>query len=134
MLSDPKLVVAKGYDELAHEYLGRYVLSTVRDAWLDALISALPEEISYVLDLRCGAGVPVAKRLNELGHSVLGVDGSARQKSLARANVPDANFLHGDMTTIELAGGVFYGIVAFYSITMSRRLSRAGFSVAWQLG
>jgi SAM-dependent methyltransferase len=113
---DPKHVVATGYDGIASLYLARYASSTVRDAWLDALIGYLPKPHSHVLDLGCGAGVPVAQRLAALGHGVLGIDGSARQIELARSNVPRATFLQADMTTVELAESSFDGVAAFYSI------------------
>jgi len=117
MQPDPKHVVATGYDEIASRYLARYSSSAVRDAWLDALIGYLPEQCSHVLDLGCGAGIPVAKRLAALGHDVLGIDGAARQIELARANAPQASFLWADMTTVELAESSFDGVAAFYSIT-----------------
>jgi SAM-dependent methyltransferase len=114
---DPKIIVAKGYDEIADEYLRQYSSSAVRESWLDTLVEALPNEKSVVLDLGCGAGVPVPKRLVELGHRVVGIDGSARQLALARANVEAAEFIHADMTAVELPEASFDGVAAFYSIT-----------------
>jgi len=55
-----------------------------------------------------------------LRHSVfpvLGIDGSARQIQLARSNVPTAEFLQADMTTVQFAPASFDAISAFYSIT-----------------
>ncbi|HEX3419255.1 MAG TPA: class I SAM-dependent methyltransferase [Stellaceae bacterium] len=54
-----------------------------------------------MLDLGCGAGVPVALDLIALGFKVSGVDASARQKERARCNVPQAQFIRAEMTTIE---------------------------------
>jgi len=116
MEQDPKTLAAEGYDAVADTYVIRFLSSTVRNAWLDELIAALPER-AHVLDLGCGAGIPVAARLAELGHDVIGVDGSARQIELARAHVPSATFLHADMTRVDLAENIFEGISAFYSIT-----------------
>lgn len=116
MASNPKELVARGYDAVADTYLGRFSSSAVRDAWLAEFVALLPDK-AHVLDLGCGAGVPVAERLVELGHGVTGVDGSARQIRLARAHVPGATFLHADMTDIELPVVSFDGVAAFYSIT-----------------
>jgi SAM-dependent methyltransferase len=116
MKPDPKKLVAQGYDAIADAYIGHFLSSKVRDAWLDELIAALPEG-ARVLDLGCGAGIPVALRLANLGHDVIGVDGSARQVQLARAHVPNATFLHADMTSVDLHDAMFDGIAAFYAIT-----------------
>lgn len=115
MKADPKALVAKGYDAVAQDYLDRFLASTVREAWLARFAAALPEKAT-VLDLGCGAGIPVAARLADLGHSVIGVDSSARQIALARSLVPGATFLRADMTRVGLPNASFDGIAAFYSL------------------
>jgi SAM-dependent methyltransferase len=50
-------------------------------------------------------------------HTVVGVDGSAGQISLARDNVPAAEFIHADMTAVDLPARSFDAVAAFYSIT-----------------
>src|SRR5690348_9351817 len=97
MTDDPKSIVATGYDLIGEGYLERCGRSSVRDQWLEKLISLLPTK-SRVLDLGCGSGVPVARELARRGHDVVGIDGSARQLSSARLNVPNAHFIHADMT------------------------------------
>lgn len=132
MAPNPKQLVARGYDAVADAYLGRFSSSAVRDAWLAGFVALLPGK-ARVLDLGCGAGVPVARRLVALGHDVTGVDGSARQVGLARAHVPAAAFLHADMTGVELPAASFDGVAAFYSIThvpaaeQERLLARIGY-------
>jgi SAM-dependent methyltransferase len=116
MITDPKSLVATGYDAIAEGYLERYGSSLVRDQWLGKLIALLSRN-SRVLDLGCGAGVPVARELATRGHEVVGIDGSARQISFARLNVPNAHFIHADMTHVEIATASFDAVAAFYSIT-----------------
>jgi cyclopropane fatty-acyl-phospholipid synthase-like methyltransferase len=116
MTRNPKSVVARGYDIVAGSYLERYGRSRVRDRWLDELIARLPEG-ARVLDLGCGAGVPVARQLMEHGCDVVGVDGSISQIELARRNVPAAEFIHADMTDVNFVSASFDAIAAFYSIT-----------------
>jgi SAM-dependent methyltransferase len=116
MTDDPKSIVAIGYDLIAEGYLERYGRSQVRDQWLGKLISLLPTK-SRILDLGCGSGVPVARELARCGHDVVGIDGSARQLSLARLNVSNAHFIHADMTRVEVAPLSFDAVAAFYSIT-----------------
>ena len=69
-----------------------------------------------VLDLGCGAGIPVSRRLAEKA-AVVGVDISAGQIALARQNVPEAHFIHADMMAIEFPHASFDGIGAFFSLT-----------------
>jgi SAM-dependent methyltransferase len=116
MTADPKRLVASGYDGITERYLARYGASTVRDHWLAELLKRLPAQ-GRVLDLGCGAGVPVASALAAAGHAVVGIDGSAAQISLARDNVPAAEFIEADMTEVDFPAQSFDAVAAFYSIT-----------------
>jgi SAM-dependent methyltransferase len=116
MNDDPKSLVAAGYDVIAEGYMARFGRSQVCDQWLKKLIALLPGN-ARVLDLGCGPGVPVARELVACGHDVVGIDGSARQLSFARLNVPDAHFIQADMTQVEIAPTSFDAVAAFYSIT-----------------
>jgi SAM-dependent methyltransferase len=69
-----------------------------------------------VLELGCGAGIPMTAALAE-AREVTGVDISATQIALARQNVPSAAFLHADMTAVEFEPRSFDAVVAFYSLT-----------------
>jgi SAM-dependent methyltransferase len=51
------------------------------------------------------------------GRDVTGVDISATQVELARRNVPEATFLHADMTQVAFEPTSFDAVVAFYSLT-----------------
>src|ERR1051325_683674 len=116
MTGDPKALVATGYDVIAETYLERYGRSKVRDYWLKELIARLPPR-ARVLDLGCGAGLPVAGSLAARGFIVTGVDGAARQVELARRNVPGAEFIQADITAIPLSPAAFDAVAAFYSVT-----------------
>jgi SAM-dependent methyltransferase len=116
MTPDPKIIVAQAYDQIAEIYLRRFGVSAVRQFWLDQLIARLPTGVR-VLDLGCGAGLPVARDLRDRGFVVTGIDGSRRQIELARGNVPGATFIQADMTSAEFAAASFGAVTAFYSIT-----------------
>ncbi len=113
---DPKAIVPQGYDRIADAYLARFGQSTVRDAKFAGLLKKLPAGAT-VLDLGCGAGDPVARELVAHGFRVTGVDASLGQIERARRNVPEASFVHADMTSVQLPAGSFDAISAFYSIT-----------------
>jgi SAM-dependent methyltransferase len=110
----PERVVAEGYDRVADRYLAWSVNGPTRLAYLDRLLRMLPDG-SDVLELGCGAGEPVARRLSE-HHRVTGVDLSPEQISRARTSVPDADFFIGDMTQLVFEPRSFDAVVAFYSI------------------
>jgi ubiquinone/menaquinone biosynthesis C-methylase UbiE len=117
MDANPRRLVAAGYDEIADAYLERFGVSIVRQKWLGRLVESLRPEGSKVLDLGCGAGVPVARDLAALGHSIIGVDGSAQQIMRARRNVPAAAFIEADMCEVEFEAASFDAVGAFYSMT-----------------
>jgi len=108
--------VESGYDRMAEQYLATkdpedpLALAALKD-----LAPLLPSEAA-VLDLGCGAGVPVTRWLAERGFAVTGVDVSARQLELARRNIPEGTFLKADMTEVVFAPETFYAVVAFHSI------------------
>jgi SAM-dependent methyltransferase len=114
---DPRRVVAEGYDAVAERY---YAWSDARPSatrrrWLAKALERIPAGAD-VLDLGCGGGVPMTRAL-AAGRQVTGVDISARQIELARAAVPEATFIHADMTGLELAQASFDAVVAFYSLS-----------------
>jgi cyclopropane fatty-acyl-phospholipid synthase-like methyltransferase len=111
-----KRVVEEGYDRMAESYLGS------KDPVDPTTLAALEEVVrtlqpgAAVLDLGCGAGVPVTRWLADRGFAVTGVDFSARQLELARRLVPAANLIKADMTEVDFPPGSFDAAVAFYSI------------------
>ena len=122
---DPKRVVAAGYDAMAERYLAWSDLrpSAARLRYL-ALADALIPAGADVLDLGCGAGIPMTATL-AVGRTVTGVDISAAQIALARANVPSATFLQTDLATLDFPSGSFDAVVAFYSLTHIPRAEHA---------
>jgi 2-polyprenyl-3-methyl-5-hydroxy-6-metoxy-1,4-benzoquinol methylase len=107
--------VESGYDRMAEQYLAS------RDPYDPLALTALEDLASLptgaaVLDLGCGAGVPVTRWLADRGFTVTGVDVSARQLELARTNVPDGTFLKADMIELAFAPESFDAVVAFHSI------------------
>jgi 2-polyprenyl-3-methyl-5-hydroxy-6-metoxy-1,4-benzoquinol methylase len=108
--------VESGYDRMAEQYLAtKDPEDPLALVALEDLASLLPSEAS-VLDLGCGAGVPVTRWLADRGFAVTGVDVSARQLELARKNVPEGTFLKADMTELAFAPESFDAAVAFHSI------------------
>jgi SAM-dependent methyltransferase len=112
-VDDPKRVVAAGYDAIAETYRDWAEADTwPRLEWL-ALLEAELDDDSAVLELGCGAGVPVTLRLAKR-HRVTAVDLSARQVELARENAPGATCLQADALALELAEASFDAVVSLY--------------------
>ena len=112
---DPKQVVERGYDQMAHDY-ARLEGATEwpRMRWLNKVLSRLPSG-SSILDLGCGSGVPADIEISK-EHRVTGVDISQTQISLARQNVPAGDYIHADAGSVEFAASSFDAVVSFYTL------------------
>lgn len=115
MQSEPKRIVAEGYDRVANVYM-HWRERTPKQritTYLDRVTELLPNG-ARVLDLGCGGGVYsgyLASRFD-----VIGVDISSGQVDLARKLVAGAAFLLGDMSSLAFRPGTFDAIIAVYSI------------------
>jgi cyclopropane fatty-acyl-phospholipid synthase-like methyltransferase len=114
-VSDVSRVVADGYDAIAARYLAWSSNAPVRLRYLDLLLELLPESAD-VLELGCGAGEPVTRRLAER-HRVMAVDVSAAQLELAAQNAPGAQLILADMAEVSFAPGSFDAVASFYALT-----------------
>jgi len=143
----PKGLVEAGYDRIADSYLAsKGPLEPATGALLEALTRGLAPG-ARVLDLGCGAGVPVTRWLAER-FTTVGVDFSARQLALARRHAPGAALVRADMGALEFAPGSFDAAVACYSIihlpreaqpALIARIARwlkpgAAFLATWAIG
>ena len=109
---DARRRVAHGYDRMAEPY------ARARSPGLPPLLEAFAnglEDGAPVLDLGCGAGVPITAWLARR-FAVTGVDSSARQIALARQNVSGASLIHQDMIEARFPDASFALIIAAYSI------------------
>lgn len=124
-MNDPKQIVRDGYDRIAVRYLAwsGQAPSPERRRALDYVLGLLPGG-AEVLELGCGAGLPVTQALAQRCR-VTGVDISAAQIALARRHVPNATFLQADMLALDLPPAAFDAVVAFYALTHVPRAEHA---------
>jgi SAM-dependent methyltransferase len=122
---DPASIVADGYDRIGERYLEWSALrpSPARTSALELADQLIPAGAD-VLELGCGAGIPMTARL-AAGRRLTGIDVSPEQIRRARRNVPAATFAVADMTTYTADVGSFDAVVAFYSITHVPRDAQA---------
>jgi SAM-dependent methyltransferase len=121
--ADSVRLVADGYDRIARRYLSWSATAPVRLRYLGRLLDLLMDG-SDVLELGCGAGEPVTRRLAER-HRVVAVDISATQLALAAGNAPTATLLLADMTEVSFKPRTFDAVVAFYALTHVPRARHA---------
>jgi SAM-dependent methyltransferase len=114
-VTDPRAqLVADGYDAMIDtwESWKGLIEDDPREAWTDDLVARLPRG-ARVLELGCGGGTRETEQL-AARFRLTGVDLSERQLERARRRVPDATFVLGDLTQIELAPAAFDAVVSYY--------------------
>lgn len=115
MTRDFVKIVERGYNRIARDYLAWREEEPLlfRDELQD-LADCLPPN-SMVLDVGCGAGVPVVLFLSGK-FRVTGVDISSEQLTLARRRVPHATFLQQDMVSLDVPPNSFNAITCLYAL------------------
>jgi ubiquinone/menaquinone biosynthesis C-methylase UbiE len=109
-------IVRDGYDVIAETYHGsRLAREEVNRTWLDELRPMLPSS-GQVVDLGCGAGVPITRYFADHGYDVTGYDLSGEMLRLARENVPSARFEQASMLDLEFPDESIDLILSFFAI------------------
>lgn len=114
MSTDPKQIVATGYDAIADRFADwqAQIVGSTRDERVAALLAALPGSAD-VLELGCGAGVDSTLLLADRAR-LLGVDISSEQIRRARRQVQNAEFICADLSDVEFADASFDAVVSIY--------------------
>lgn len=107
---DPKYIVRSGYNHCARIYSENRRLDDSDQ--LIPLLNILPEG-SSVLDIGCGAGLPITEKLAER-YQVTAVDISESMINLAQANLKQVKFLRGDISELKLGKNMYDAAVAIF--------------------
>jgi ubiquinone/menaquinone biosynthesis C-methylase UbiE len=113
-MNNPEELVRESYNKIAgvyHNQRDKFRNDDVLNSFASLLTSG-----SEVLDMGCGAGVPVAQFLVKTGYKVTGIDFSSSMIELAKVNVPEAAFIEMDMRKLDFDDASFDGIIALYSL------------------
>ncbi len=115
--------VSSSYDSVAAEYAAQFVDELSNKPFDRRLLDEFAARVAdrgVVCDLGCGPG-HVARYLADRGVRVCGIDLSEAMVALARARNPDVSFDQGDARHLDVGGGSWAGIVAFYSLIHLQR-------------
>lgn len=112
---------ASGFDAIGVHYDESFPHKEGQVACTELLLEGLPAG-ARVLDAGAGTGLPTARRLVDAGCAVTCVDFSATMLDLARANVPEAAFIHGDILDVPDDPGRYEAVTAFFSLLMLPRM------------
>ena len=111
---DESKIVSDGYTRIAEKYQKQRSLYDSKNLLLK-FIRNVPKG-SSVVDLGCGAGIPVTKFLADEGFKMTGIDFSGGMLKLARNNVPNSRFIKMNIADMKLKQDSFDGAVSFYAI------------------
>ncbi|MYB67219.1 MAG: methyltransferase domain-containing protein [Gemmatimonadetes bacterium] len=110
--TDYRELVRTAYNRCAMNYAGQR--RTTAEAELNLITERLTPS-SKILDVGCGAGIPVSRHLAGT-FSLTGIDISSSMIALAKKNVPKAKFVIADVMETEFPACSFDAIVSFYAI------------------
>jgi len=106
--------VAKAYDACADAYLEAKSDNALAP-YLRRLLDRLPNS-ALIADLGCGAGYPIAYRMLQAGHQVIGADISRAQLLLAAERVPQMPSLEMDLLSPAFPDQAFDAVLSLYAI------------------
>ncbi|KAH6718413.1 S-adenosyl-L-methionine-dependent methyltransferase [Leptodontidium sp. MPI-SDFR-AT-0119] len=97
------------YNSIGQRYENVYKYIPAQQASLEWLVFQLPHPGSYILDVGCGTGSPVASTLSAPPnhHTVHGIDVSEGMLSVAKSSVPSATFQLIDCRDYSAAPATF---------------------------
>lgn len=118
---NPQDIAREGYNKSAQRYLDWTLAHpSPREKQVGKLIDLIPDSSSAsVLELGCGAGVPVTEYLSQHCRKVVANDISSAQIGLAKERLRECSnveFMEGDMLGLDFDNHGFDAVAAIYSI------------------
>ncbi|WP_344875916.1 class I SAM-dependent methyltransferase [Nonomuraea antimicrobica] len=109
-----RLAPAEGYRIWSETYDGPNATFDYDEPIVKEIVAGLPKGMA--LDAACGTG-RYAALLSGDGHQVIGVDGSPDMLARARARVPQAEFLRGDLSRLPVPDATADLVVCALALT-----------------
>ena len=105
----------KNYNQIVEKWhQARTTLPAMDKLLFEEFIAQLPKSAA-ILDLGCGTGIPIAKKLAEAGHKLTLVDCSESQLEIANKILPKAAIVCAPMESYEISAQ-FQGVVIWDSL------------------
>ena len=127
MTTQMRKTVEDGYEkgEYAKVFRSSAELNQFEQEFFNRLLQRLPPDPN-ILDLGSGTGIPYDKFLVDKGCRVTGVDLCQKHIAEAIKNVPEAVYLKGDFSRLELEEKSFDAIISLYAIFHLPRIEHPG--------
>jgi cyclopropane fatty-acyl-phospholipid synthase-like methyltransferase len=106
--------VRQGFNRIVEEYDSTRN-QTENNIYLDKVDSLLNPN-SRILDIGCGAGLPIDRYFVDKGHTLTGIDISEKMIELAKSHVPEADYKVEDMSDLQMGEYHVDAVVSFYAI------------------
>lgn len=107
--------VKAGYNVAAKNYFSKFRDQFKSEKHLAKLVEVLKRG-SSILDVGCGAGIPIDSYFISKGMKVAGIDISEAQIELAKSYVPEASYDVRDMSELRNGEYLVNAAVSFYAI------------------
>jgi SAM-dependent methyltransferase len=91
---------ARAYDAIGARYDEAFPHKDGQLAVVATMLERIGGSGARVLDVGAGTGLPTARQLVDAGCRVTGLDISSRMLEIARKNVPEAEFVYGDVVDL----------------------------------
>jgi 2-polyprenyl-3-methyl-5-hydroxy-6-metoxy-1,4-benzoquinol methylase len=101
-----------GYEAVSGEFIAHRTESPIGAALVRKWAESLPSG-GDILDLGCGAGVPITRTLIDLGFRLFGVDASPSMVAELRARFPEVSVECASVNDASFFGRTFDGVVAW---------------------
>jgi len=107
-------IVRDGYGKIAREYYqDRDAFGNERE--IAEFLAFLPDG-GVVLDIGCGASIPILRMLLDNEFIAKGIDFSKGMLELAKKNVHEGELIHGDVTKTDFEERSLDGVLSTYAI------------------
>lgn len=108
-----------GYEAVWEDFITHRTRSAIGVATVQRWAESLPRG-GDILDVGCGAGVPITSTLVDLGFTLYGVDASPSMVAAFRAEFPDVPVECASVENAPFFGRLFDGIVAWGLVFLLR--------------
>jgi ubiquinone/menaquinone biosynthesis C-methylase UbiE len=108
---------ARAYDAIGARYDEAFPHKDGQLAVVATMLQRIGGSGARVLDAGAGTGLPTALQLVEAGCRVTGLDISSRMLEIARKNVPEAEFVFGDIVDVaDITETPYEAVTAFFAL------------------